>query len=185
MKSRDIEARAQSIDELLQAPEFEKLRSRIIRIFARRQCEVPEDLADETILRVVAKLDDLRTSIVGDPSRFFYGVARNVYREYARRPRGLPLVEELDLAETPDEETARKELNHACLEACMGRLDPGDRELLAAYYGHDGGSQIDHRKELALSLGLGRNALRIKAYRIRRRLQDCVLRCIDRGGLVK
>lgn len=185
MKSRETEVRTRSFDDLLEAPQFEKLRSRIIRIFSRRRCEVPEDLADETILRVLTRLDELRTSVEGDPTRFFYGVARNVYREYVRRPRGLPLVEELDLADAPDDEAARKEVRHACLENCMSRLDPQDRDLLSAYYGYERGTQIDQRKELARSLGLGMNALRIKAYRIRKGLQDCVLQCLDRSGILK
>ena len=36
---------------------------------------------------------------------------------------------------------------------------------------------------LALGLSLSSNALRLKVHRITRRLRQCVLRCVDQGGM--
>jgi DNA-directed RNA polymerase specialized sigma24 family protein len=80
-----------AFDALLNPPEFGKLRGRLVRIFARRGCFIPEDLADETISRVLGKLPQIAESYEGDPLRFIHAVARNVYREYGRRPRTVPL----------------------------------------------------------------------------------------------
>ena len=44
-----------------------------------------EDLADETINRVAKRLPEIRESYVGDPVRYFHGVARFIIREMIRR----------------------------------------------------------------------------------------------------
>src|SRR5687768_2284670 len=64
---------------------YEKIRRTLIKIFAARQCHQPEDLADETLSRVARKADELATTYNGEPANFFYGVAKNVHREYLRQ----------------------------------------------------------------------------------------------------
>lgn len=64
---------------------FETIRVGLIKIFAWRRCSNPEELADETIGRVIANVNELAPNYVGDPARYFYGVARKVAIEYFRR----------------------------------------------------------------------------------------------------
>ena len=174
------EAHDMSFDQLLSSPRFEELRSRLIRIFARRGCAIPEDLADETVSRVVAKLPEIAPIYEGDPVRFFHAVARNVYLEYTRRPRTVPLEEDLDWRDPRGGETSSSEAKYECLDACMGTLGRDDRWIIGEYYRHRKGAKIDHRMELAAQLGISMNALRIRAYRIRRHLQDSVLECMKK-----
>jgi RNA polymerase sigma factor (sigma-70 family) len=176
-----LEARNHAFDDLLKPPEFERLRGRLVRVFARRGCTIPEDLADETILRVLGRLPEIAVSYEGDPVRFFHAVARNVYREYSRRPRTVPLEDGLHLPETSRDEASSKEEAHECLESCLARLNAGDRRLIREYYRYAKLAKIDRRKTLAAELGIPMNTLRIKAYRIRRRLQSCVLECAKKG----
>ena len=174
------EAHDTSFDQLLSSPRFEELRSRLIRIFARRGCSIPEDLADETVSRVLAKLPEIAPTYEGDPVRFFHAVARNVYLEYTRRPRTVPIEENLDWRDVRGDEAAPSDVKYECLEACMGTLGRDDRWIIGEYYRHRKGAKIDHRMELAVQLGISINAFRIKAYRIRRRLQDCVFECMKK-----
>ena len=44
-----------------------------------------EDLADETINRVAKKLPEIQDTYVGEPARYFHGVARYILREMMRR----------------------------------------------------------------------------------------------------
>jgi hypothetical protein len=169
-----------SFDQLLSSPRFEELRSRLIRIFARRGCSIPEDLADETVSRVLAKLPEIAPTYEGDPVRFFHAVARNVYLEYTRRPRTVPIEENLDWRDSRGDEAPSSEVKYECLEACMGTLRQDDRWIIGEYYQHRKGAKIDYRKALAAQLEIGMNALRIKACRIRRRLQNCVFECMKR-----
>lgn len=164
-------------DRLLRSPEYERLRERLMRIFARRGSDAPEELADETFARVVAKLPEIVDSYEGEPVRYVYGVARNVYLEDARRPKLTPYAPGLD-ARVPDE-GASMERAHRCLDRCLSALAASERELIESYYLYDRSAKIDHRKELAERLGLGLNALRLKAFRIRQRLHRCVAACLD------
>ncbi len=154
------------------AAKYELIRTRLIKIFVCRGCVDPEDLADETIDRVARRLRDIETEFTGDPARYFYGVANKVYQEYLRRkpaPQPPPPLDESDEVE--------REYN--CLDRCMQKLPPDNRELVLQYYQQDKQAKIDHRKELASQLGIALNALRIRAYRIRALLLECVQKCVE------
>lgn len=171
------EASLQGFRRLLMSPQYERLRGKLIRIFARRGCQFPQDLADETISRVVQKIDEIAPAYEGDPARYFYGVARNVYLEYTRRPKTVQLEENRRPTNVDDSDHLRNEEAHACLERCLNELPDDERRLIFEYYRYDKTAKIDHRKELAEQLGMGLNALRIKVFRIRQRLYDCVTSC--------
>jgi DNA-directed RNA polymerase specialized sigma24 family protein len=177
------EARNPSFDALLGPPEFERVRARLVRIFAHRGCSIPEDLADETIARVLEKLPGIEAHYEGDPLRFVHAVARNVYREFSRRPRTVSIEDQAPLEAVSGDETSRREETHACLESCLSELEPVDRRLIREYYRYEKSGKIDRRKGLAMDLGIAMNALRIKAYRIRKRLSLCVLDCAKKNDL--
>lgn len=177
VETREIHDGTEPFRRLLTSPEYEKLRKRLVRLFARRRCRAPEDLADETFSRVLAKIPAIAEEYQGDPIRYFYGIARKIYLEHWRNPVACPLEEDFDVATPPDD--PRVETLHECLEACMEELDPDERELILEYYVHDKSVKIDYRKKLAEQRGLAMNALRIRAYRIRQRLHD---RMLDRLG---
>ena len=48
---------------------------------------------------------------------------------------------------------------------------------MLSYYTGEGGRRIRNRKKIADRLGVAMNALRIRAYRLRARLEECVLEC--------
>jgi RNA polymerase sigma factor (sigma-70 family) len=177
------EARNHSFDDLLNPPEFERVRGGLVRIFARRGCSIPEDLADETIARVVGKVPEIASHYEGEPLRFVYAVARNVYREFSRRPRTVSLEDQAPLEASSGDDSSLKERAHACLESCLSRLDTGDRRLIREYYRFEKSGKIDRRKELATDLGIALNTLRIRAYRIRKRLSLCVLDCAKKKDI--
>lgn len=160
---------------------YETIRSRLIKIFTCGGCNEAEDLADETINRVTSKVQEMAESYIGDPALYFYGVANMVHREYLRRkpdpvtlpPKGIPMV-------LPTEDISDEiEQEYECLEECIQRLLPDERELVLQYYREDKRAKIDYRKELAQRLGIGLNALRIRAHRIRATLQQCVQGCLE------
>jgi DNA-directed RNA polymerase specialized sigma24 family protein len=153
---------------------YEEIRRRLIKIFTGRGCADPEDLADETINRVTSKLAEIELEFQGDRPRYFYGVAYKVLMEYLRRkpPQPPPLS-------TSD--ANRIEHESLCLEECIAQLSEENRYLLLEYYGTEGKEKIDKRRKLAEELGIAQNALRIRAYRIRQSLQECVEKCVERS----
>ena len=150
---------------------YEGIRRKLIKIFTCRGCANCEDLADETINRVIRKMQDLADSYIGDPALYFYGVARIVHLEHVKKGRApLPLP--------PPDPPEQKEQEFQCLDRCMKVLTPQNRQLMLEYYKEEKHAKIVHRRELAERLGLAVNALRIRAYRIRASLQGCVENCL-------
>lgn len=163
-------------DEEQAGKKYEDIRNRLIKLFTCRGCNEAEDLADETINRVTQKVFEIAPTYTGDPALYFYGVAHKVHLEFLRRKRPEPHA-----APAPEpEEQEQAERDYACLERCMERLSPANRELVLQYYREDKQAKIDHRKLLAQQLGIALNALRIRAHRIRATLQQCVAECIQK-----
>jgi RNA polymerase sigma factor (sigma-70 family) len=165
---------------------YEKIRVRLIKIFACRGCGEADDLADETINRVTLKLGQIAESYSGDPALYFYGVAQKVHLEYLRQK--LPVQESALAGREPGGQTAwppdapgEVEQEYACLEQCMDHLPSENRRLVLEYYQEEKRAKIDHRKKLADQLGIAVNALRIRAHRIRSQLQQCVESCLDQA----
>jgi DNA-directed RNA polymerase specialized sigma24 family protein len=150
---------------------YEIVRRKLIKIFTCRGCSNCEDLADETINRVIRKMQDLADSYTGDPALYFYGVARIVHLEHVKKgPAPLPVP--------PPDPPEKKEREYQCLDRCMGVLTPRNRQLMLEYYKEEKHAKIVHRKELAAQLGVAVNALRIRAHRVRASLQICVESCL-------
>lgn len=151
---------------------YETVRLRLIKIFTCRGCGEADDLADETINRVTAKLGEIAKTYAGDPALYFYGVAQKIHLEYLRKSRPPEIPPPPILANNIEEE-------YACLEQCMERLPQENRALVLEYYQEEKRAKIDHRRKLAEQLGIAVNALRIRAHRIRLQLQQCVQDCLE------
>jgi len=165
---------------------YENIRRALIRIFAARQCHQPEDLADETMSRVARKADELATTYSGEPTNFFYGVAKNVYREYLRQVaresqddltdiQNNPqlVVWQSDPIETQDDADVRL----SCMKKCLLTLSVAHQQIIRGYY--EEGKKIANRRALAEQHNLSPNALRLKAHRLRRSLRECVTECVE------
>jgi len=162
-------------DRELAGHKYEEIRTRLIKIFACRGCYEPEDLADETINRVINKLSEIEPTFIGEQARYFYGVANKVHLEYLRR-KPIP---RLPVPINISEETERE---YQCLDRCVGKLTEENRELVLQYYQEDKRAKIENRKHLAARFGIALNALRIRAHRIRTSLQDCIRECLQRAS---
>ena len=150
---------------------YEDIRRRLIKIFACRGCTCPEDLSDETINRVIHKIQEIADSYSGNRALYFYGVANYVHHEHVRKRPVLPAPVELG-------RHSRREEEFECLDQCIEGLLPRSKALVMRYYQEEKQAKIDSRKQLAIKLGIPMNALRIRAYRIRMNLQTCMFECL-------
>jgi len=162
---------------------YGEIRRKLVRIFQWRGASDPEQLADDTIFRVAQKCGEIVDSYVGDPVLYFCGFARRVFLESIRNPApSLPPPPEPSDQEKLEDEL-KKEAMHECLDECMTeKLSSDKRQMILDYYRGEAASKIRHRKKLAEELGKSTNALRIKAHRIRAKLQDCVFDCVQSKG---
>ena len=152
---------------------YEEIRTRLIKIFTTRGCGEAEELADETINRVASKVAEVKDSYKGDQALFFYGFVHNIYLEYLRR-KPAPIPPSMPRLSEDDEERL------SCLDECFEKLDSETRDLVIQYYQGERTAKINHRKELADELGIGPNALRIRAFRARAMLLKCIAKCLAR-----
>lgn len=65
------------------------------------------------------------------------------------------------------------------LRNCLQTLLPDNRELILQYYQGEKGAKIQNRKKLLDRLGIPVNTLRMRALRLRERLQGCVQECLS------
>jgi RNA polymerase sigma factor (sigma-70 family) len=168
-----------------------EMRRRLARYFERRNCLSPDDLADETLNRVARKFEEKGEIVGASPAHYCYIVAKFVLLEFVRRADGnLTSLDESPVAgrvaaglavpPRPEQDTVARERLFACLEQCLGKLPPDDREMILEYYRGELRAKIERRSELAARLGLTLNALSIRACRIRGKLEICVSACAGR-----
>jgi DNA-directed RNA polymerase specialized sigma24 family protein len=163
-------------DRNLAGLKYEEIRRQLIRIFVCRGCHTPEDLADDTINRVVKKIDEVAESYRGDPAHYFYGVAQMIHLEYTRRkPEPAPVRVQVSSDQMDDE----MERAYECLDRCVEKLAPEDRGLILSYYDEEMLGKLESRRALASRLGIRLNALRTRAYRIRTGLEQCIEACMN------
>jgi len=151
--------------------------TKLARYFEWRDCPEPEHLADEVIDRVARRID--QGEDIYNLRGYFQTVAQMVFLEAIRpRNRQVPLD---DVPEPPAEEPfedEQKEARARCLDQCLNQLALESRSLILKYYRDEKRAKIDYRKQLAEALGIPLNALRIRAHRVRLRLEECVRNCL-------
>lgn len=156
------------------------LRQKLIKFFECRGCLSATDLADETFDRVARRVHTGETIRASEPERYFYGVARNILREHRDSPeRQFVSLDDLDPGEHPciepqqhiEDFRRQHEFSLDCLAHCLQALSADSRNLLFDYYLDEKRARIARRKRTAERLGITVNALKIRVYRIRARLE--------------
>ena len=154
---------------------YVEIRRRLVLYFDRKNCASPEELADETLNRVTRRLEEEGT-ITGDaPAQYCYIVARFVLLEHLRQQNRQKSVDTdlpapLDASDQEQEAEQRSD----SLQKCMQKLPSEDRELIVGYYQGETRTKIENRRKMAKKLGFTMNALSIRAYRIRSKLESCM-----------
>lgn len=159
------------------ASAYDLLHRKLIKFFDWRGSPDPEHLADLTLNRVARKLEEGTVVRSPNPAAFVLGVARMVFLEESRRVARQEQVEphffvdQVDDGSGPDDE---EEVRMRILEKCLDNLDQEGREFLLRYYAESGGTKIALRKQIARDLGVSSGVLRLRAHRLRQRLEACV-----------
>lgn len=160
------------------AKKYLEVRENLIRLFTWRGCPFPEDHADETFNRVARKISEGEE--VRNTAAYVIGVARllvlEIIKAHAKQREAFDELQRADVSEDRAFETRIE-----CLQHCLNELSPENRELIVQYYQGDKGAKIENRRKLGQQLGLALNSLRMRALRLREKLQDCVETCVNQG----
>jgi DNA-directed RNA polymerase specialized sigma24 family protein len=152
--------------------EYERLRFRLCTFFSQRRCSYADELADETINRVILKSSEEK---IENKIAYCYGVAKNVFRESLRKERTHLDINEVVIAAKDPEE---KSFSNECLDKCLEKLSPDSRELLLEYFSEARQAKIELHRRLSESLAMTQTALRMRVMRIKQKLKVCVQECM-------
>jgi RNA polymerase sigma factor (sigma-70 family) len=159
---------------------YQKIRSKLMDFFrfnGRPDCD---DLVDEVLDRVARRLSEQND--VQHLMSFVSGVARNVLKESFKKTRKLVSIEETpapvwDRSGKDPAKDAESAETMRCLEQCARKLSAEDGKLILEYYQDNRRQKIENRQKLAESAGVSVETLRVRAYRIRTQLRECVNVC--------
>lgn len=152
---------------------YERLRFRLYTFFSQRRCRFPDELADETINRVMLKISEEK---IENKLAYCYGVARNVYRESLRKERDHLDIDEVTIASNaPAEQSFPSE----CLDKCLAELSPESRNLILDYFSEVKLAKIELHRRISEKLEMTQTALRMRVMRIKQKLKICVQECMS------
>ena len=152
--------------------EYERLRFRLCTFFAQRQCGFADELADETINRVILKS---AAEQIENKLAYCYGVARNVYRESLRKERPYLDIDEVTVAAPAPEEPS---FSRECLDKCLDKLSSDSRSLLLDYFSEAKQAKVELHRRISETLQTTQTALRMRVMRTKQKLKICVEECM-------
>ena len=161
------------------AERYEEIRTRLIKFFEWRGCPIAGELADRTFDRVAAKVE--QGEEIRNITAYCVGVARLIHLEYLRQvERERQLFDDTaEAAVTYDfEATATESARISAFEDCFAGLLPDQRGQLTTYHTGEKAERISNRKGLAKQLGIAGGALRIRMFRLRQILEECLDRSV-------
>ena len=159
-------------DRDIAADQYLRLRRDLVRLFEWRGCSTPDDYADETINRCARKIQ--QGEEIRDVAKYSIGVARMLLREMCRdRSRQARSLDETPEPRAWPEMHSDLEHRFEALRLSLEELSQDDRFLILNYYNGDKSEKIKTRKMLSELLGIEASTLRMRALRIREKLQLC------------
>ena len=153
--------------------QYLRIRRDLVRLFEWRGCLTPDDYADETMNRCARKIAEGEQ--IRDITTYSIGVARMLLREMSRdRSRLARSLDEIpELRSAWSENAVDMETRVESLRRSLARLSEEDRHLILNYYEGDKSEKIRRRKMLMETLGIPASTLRMRALRVREKLQEC------------
>jgi len=174
-------------DREVAAQRYLQLREDLANVFRWRGCSDPDGLVDEVFERVAKKVYEIKPNYQGDPRLYFRAVANNLVKENLKKAKNQVSLEDIDLPQpitTKSDEDEAAEIEE-CLQTCLQNLSAGNRKLILDYYAKEKQAKIDHRSGLAQQLKTSVQTLRVRVYRVRQSLQECIAQCLKRKGQYK
>jgi len=189
--ARDSAIPSESFEEILAwlnperdvaATMYVQLRRDLAKMFMWSRCADPEGMTDEAFDRVAKKVQAVRPTYEGDPRLYFRAVANNLIKENLKKIKTQLSLEDIDppkLATTESEAETAADIEE-CLQLCLQKLSADKRALILGYYAKEKQAKIDHRYELAQKFGITVETLRVRVFRIRESLAECIGSCLKR-----
>ena len=143
---------------------YRALRGKLVFYFQHNGCADPEDPADEVFSRVLRRSTE-DVDFYSGLSAYCFGIAEHILREHRRRPRPEELPAEIPEPGPASTLGLNRVEQHVLVQQCLQRLPENERQILLRYY-------LEDRASLAKELQLTENGLRIRVFRIKRKVEE-------------
>jgi DNA-directed RNA polymerase specialized sigma24 family protein len=160
------------------AEQYELLHRKLVRFFESRGVASPPDAADLTIDRVMRKIE--AGEQIQDIGNYCYAIAKLISLEAAKQASRFQTTDEAALPRiAPEVREARGDVMRGCFVECLRQLPAEAQHLIIEYYAEDKSAKIEARRGLAGKLSVSLSGLRLRAHRIRARLESCIEGCMN------
>ncbi|HVE58582.1 MAG TPA: hypothetical protein VNB22_17240 [Pyrinomonadaceae bacterium] len=168
-------------DEEEAAHKYEEIRKGLIKFFYFRGCTDSETLADETINRVSVKLAGIEFDGNVKQITYFYSFASRIYLEdlTERKKIAAKSKQIVSKFEKKDKLEKTNSPGTVCLEKCLAKHPPQERQILLKYYSFGKNEKTAMRKNLAEEQGINIEYLHTKISRLRKTVGDCLRKCLN------
>lgn len=161
----------------LAGQKYESLRRKLIKFFEWWGSQGSDELADEAFDRVARKLSEGEP--VRDVSGYLMGVARLLFKEHVKSQVKLrAAMEQIPKDHAAADDPAMAEAREECYESCLSKLPADSRDLVVQYYQVHDRDKASERDSLSARMQIPINLLRVRAFRIRKKLGDCLDVCL-------
>lgn len=151
--------------------EYERLRFRLTTFFSARRARFPEELADETINRVILKISE---ETIENKLGYIYGVAKNIFLESLRKEKDHLNIDDVSITAP----VAAAGFSDDCLNRCLSQLPKDNRRFILDYFSESKAAKVALHKEMSGTMGSSIEAVRMRVVRIKRKLKVCIEECM-------
>jgi len=154
---------------------YTRLREALVRFFQLKGDSMPDKAADTTLDRVAVKLSE--STEIEDITKYSFGVARFIFLERLRQVKKENLSVKSYYQETGFQPAEEQDDALFFLKECLGGLQREENLLIVNYFADLPYEKlIERRRKLAEEFEISLNQLRVKVFRLRRQLKNCVSR---------
>ena len=157
-----------------------ELRENLTKFFTWRGFSEADEHADESLNRAARRLGE--GEAVEDLRKYIFGIARLLCFDINRAEQRKRLAfAELPRQISADEnEIRRREMQHRCLDKCLREAGDDERFFMLNYYQGTTGGKIENRKQMLAESNLSPSGFRMKALRLREKIEKCVKNCCEK-----
>jgi DNA-directed RNA polymerase specialized sigma24 family protein len=168
-------------DEDEAAQKYEEIRKGLIKFFYFRGCADPETLADETFNRVSVKIAAVEFDGNVKQITYFYSFASKIFLEDLTERKKIAAKSKQIVLKFEKKDKLDKPNNpgSVCLETCLKKHPPQERQILLRYYSFRKNEKTEMRKKLADEQGINLEYLHTKISRLRKTVGDCLRKCLN------
>ncbi len=168
-----------STDPAAAGDAYQKLRESLRRYFEFKGDCAPETAADATLDRIARKISE--GIEIADITKYGFAAARLIYLERLRLEQKQTNAARQFYAASDARAGDEENDGFAPMRECFGELPEADRKMLQNYFADLPSAELSARRQFLIDeQQMTLNQMRLRIFRLRKRLQNCVRAKLDK-----